>query len=287
MESLQIVNLVKNFGSKRALDRESLTISQGIFGLLGPNSAGKTTLMRILTTLLPPSEGEIKMGQINWKDLQRVRSIIGYLPQKFSLYKQIRVDEALTHIATLKGLENDLKTHVSQVLEKVNLTEQSKMKIGQLSGGMIRRVGIAQAMLGTPKIIVVDEPTAGLDPEERIRFRKFLRQLGKDSIVIISTHIVEDIEATCEQVAVLFQGKVMMYGETDLVAATAKDKVWEITVEKDDFYQLSDQLNIISSQKVDNHYRLRFISNNPPVQAHRCEPTLEDGYLYMSKKGFQ
>jgi ABC-2 type transport system ATP-binding protein len=284
VKSLQITNLGKSFGQKQALQGISLTIPQGILGLLGPNGAGKTTLMRILTTLLPPSTGEIKMGEINWRDVQKVREIIGYLPQKFSLYKQIRVHEALTHIATLKGLKYDVKKQVDQVLEKVNLTEQRKLKIGQLSGGMIRRVGIAQAMLGSPKIIVIDEPTAGLDPEERIRFRKYMRQLSRDTTVIISTHIVEDIEATCEQVAILFQGRVMILGGTDQITSAATGKVWEITVEKDQFYQLSDQLQVISSQKVDHRYRLKFISDHPPLPAHACEPTLEDGYLYMIKK---
>lgn len=285
MELLQINNLVKTFGSKQALKGVSLTASQGMFGLLGPNGAGKTTLMRILTTLLLPSEGEIRMGDINWRDVQKVRGIIGYLPQKFYLYKHIRVHEALTHIGTLKGIESSVKAEVDQVLETVNLTEQRDMKIGQLSGGMIRRIGIAQAMLGSPKIIVVDEPTAGLDPEERIRFRKYLRQLGKNSIVIISTHIVEDIEATCEQVAILSQGQVKAFGGTDQIAMAAQDKVWEMTVEKNDFYRLSDELNVVSSQKIDDCYRLRFIADIAPAQANQCQPTLEDGYLYLIKKG--
>lgn len=284
MGYLHIQGLVKNYGKFCALKHLDLKIEPGMFGLLGPNGAGKTTLMRIVTTLIPASQGKIKYDDLDWKDTQQVRQIIGYLPQKFSLYKHIRVQEALLHIATLKGVTDKEET-VHSILEKVNLLEQKNKKIGELSGGMVRRVGIAQAMIGKPKIIVVDEPTAGLDPEERIRFRKLLRGLGKDSIVIISTHIVEDIESTCNQVAVLKQGNLIASGTIDDIAHAAKGKVWEIFVSQEQFYDQADQWEVISSHKIENGFQMRVISESQPPHGREVTPTLEDGYLYLMKHG--
>lgn len=284
MNKLLVDNISKNYGKKIALEGLSLELSNGIFGLLGPNGAGKTTLMRILTTLTPPTKGEITLGNINWNEVQKVRNIIGYLPQKFSLYKHIKVREALLHIATLKGIKYNKEKQVDELLKNVNLIEQQSKKIGQLSGGMVRRVGIAQAMLGQPKLLIVDEPTAGLDPEERVRFRKYLRQLGRDSIVIISSHIVEDIEATCEKVGILGKGKLLSFGSIEQIANFAKNVVWEIHAEDKDFYDLSEELNVISSYKQNNGYKIRFLANTPPQHAYPCTPTLEDGFLYLVKK---
>ncbi|SEN39846.1 ABC transporter ATP-binding protein [Lihuaxuella thermophila] len=282
MDVLRISGLVKDYGKQRALNHVDLVIEPGMFGLLGPNGAGKTTLMRILTTLITPTEGTVQYGDLNWKDASSVRKIIGYLPQKFSVYKQIRVDEALKHIAVLKGVEK-IENTVQSVLDKVNLTEHARKKIGQLSGGMLRRVGIAQAILGNPKIIVVDEPTAGLDPEERIRFRKLLRSLGKDSIVIISTHIVEDIETTCQKVAILHTGNVIKEGSAEEIARAAEGKVWETTVSQDEFYDLADEWEVLSSYKREDRVEARILSDVPPPDAKPVAATLEDGYLYLMK----
>lgn len=278
---LKIENISKNYDKSPALTNVSLEILPGMFGLLGPNGAGKTTLMRILTTLITPTTGEISMGQINWRQSHLVRSMVGYLPQKFSLYKNIKVYEVLKHIAVLKGLYDNREKTVHTVLEKLNLLEHRDKKIGELSGGMIRRVGIAQAILGEPKIIIVDEPTAGLDPEERIRFRRLLHYLSKESIVIISTHIVEDIEATCEQAAILHKGKILAKGDLESLSAIARDKVWDIFVSKDEYYNISNSWNIISSQRIDDRYQLRIISDTPPNGAISTRPTLEEGYLYL------
>ncbi|WP_054949132.1 ABC transporter ATP-binding protein [Numidum massiliense] len=285
MNTLCIRHLTKDYGNKRALSDVTLEIPQGMFGLLGPNGAGKTTLMRIVTSLLPPTTGELTYGDVRWHHAHEVRQIIGYLPQKFSLYKHIKVGEALLHVATLKGMrKGEARREVDGVLEQVNLTEQRDVKIGKLSGGMVRRVGIAQAMLGNPEIIVVDEPTAGLDPEERIRFRKYLRRLSKETVVIISTHIVEDVAATCEQTAVLVNGSVRICDSTEKVAQQAVGKVWEMQVAEEDFYELSEELNIVSSQKAAGHYRIRFLSETPPHGAEACQPHLEDGYLHLLQK---
>lgn len=286
METLSINHITKDYGKQRALDHVSLEIKPGMFGLLGPNGAGKTTLMRILTTLIPATDGNITYGQLNWKNQEQVRRIIGYLPQKFSMYNHLTVREVLLHVATLKGIQSktDQRTLVSNILEKVNLLEEQKKKIKQLSGGMLRRVGIAQALLGEPKIVVVDEPTAGLDPEERIRFRKLLRQVGKDTIVIISTHIVEDIESTCDQAAILHKGEMLSEGTVHSLASTAKGVIWEKEVDKGDYYDLSDSLNIISNHQMGNKYRLRILSEEPIEGAQMVEPTLEDSYLYLMKR---
>ncbi|HZG71497.1 MAG TPA: ABC transporter ATP-binding protein [Chondromyces sp.] len=291
METLILSGVSKNYGKHIALQNVSLEIEFGMFGLLGPNGAGKTTLMRILTTLLSASSGEIRFGNLNWNEPHKIRNIIGYLPQKFSLYKQIKVREALQHIAKLKGIQSNNDKAVDSVIEKVNLSDQRDKKIGKLSGGMVRRLGIAQAILGDPKIIVVDEPTAGLDPEERIRFRRLLRQLGRESIVIISTHIVEDIEATCDKAAILHKGQLIKSGDIHTLGKIAQGKVWEVSVSEDDFHSMYEKCNVISSHRTDNIYRLRILSEEPPMNAglfspSLVTPSLEDAYLYlMNKKG--
>jgi len=291
VETLILSGVSKNYGKHIALQNVSLEIEFGMFGLLGPNGAGKTTLMRILTTLLSASSGEIRFGNLNWNEPHKIRNIIGYLPQKFSLYKQIKVREALQHIAKLKGIQSNIDKAVDSVIEKVNLSDQRDKKIGKLSGGMVRRLGIAQAILGDPKIIVVDEPTAGLDPEERIRFRRLLRQLGRETIVIISTHIVEDIEATCDKAAILHKGQLIKSGDIHTLGKIAQGKVWEVSVSEDDFHSMYEKCNVISSHRTDNIYRLRILSEEPPMNAglfspSLVTPSLEDAYLYlMNKKG--
>lgn len=284
MHSLKINQLTKNYGKNTALDEVTLEIEPGTFGLLGPNGAGKTTFMRILTTLIPPTSGEISFGERKWTDPQEVRKLIGYLPQRFSLYKNITVREVLQHIAILKGVEGDIRQVVDVLIEKVNLTEHCNKKMGKLSGGMVRRVGIAQAILGDPKIIVVDEPTAGLDPEERIRFRKLLRQLSRELIVIISTHIVEDIEATCDNGAILYKGHLIEQGNIGKLGELARGKVWTMMVTQNEFYDLSERWNVISCQRVNNQYLLRILADQPPFRAVLAEPTLEDGYLLAMKR---
>lgn len=280
---LKIKNLSKDYGKIHALKNLSLEIPTGMFGLLGPNGAGKTTLMRILATIIPYTSGEITMEEVNWEQPQLVRNMIGYLPQKFSMYSNIRVNEVLKHIAILKGIYRNNEELVQTALEKVNLLDYQDKKIGSLSGGMIRRVGIAQAILGDPPLIIVDEPTAGLDPEERIRFRRLLHQLSKKATVIISTHIVEDIEATCEHVAILHRGQLLAEGEINTISEIAKGKTWSITVSLEDYFQLSEKWNIISSQCIGNEYILNIISDTRPDGALPAKSSLEDGYLFLMK----
>ncbi|MBZ9637682.1 ABC transporter ATP-binding protein [Clostridium sp. FP1] len=279
---LKIDNVVKSFGKNKALNGINIVLRPGIYGLLGPNGAGKTTLMRILTTVLNQDIGEITYGDLNWDNKNNVRKIIGYLPQKFSLYKSLTIIQALEHIGVLKGIKKDLNDQVIDVIEKVNLMDHKDKKIGQLSGGMIRRVGIAQAILGNPKILVVDEPTAGLDPEERMRFRNLIKGLSSTNIVIISTHIVEDVEMMCENVAIINKGQVILEGEIEEIKNSSKGISWEFEISSDEFLNLQDKLKITQQNKTNTGYKLRVISIHKPYQsAKEVQPTLEEIYLNL------
>jgi ABC-type multidrug transport system, ATPase component len=212
-DEIRISNLSKNYGNKQALKGVSLYLEKGMFGLLGRNGAGKTTLMRILTTLLNKSTGEISICGIPVEKASEIRKIVGYLPQDFSCYPNMNVYEALDYLGVLSGVEKrKRKERIVQLLEEVNLGDCRKVKVKALSGGMKRRLGIAQALLHEPKVLIVDEPTAGLDPEERIRFRNLLCEVAKNKIVMLSTHIVEDIEKTCENIAILDKGEIIYNG---------------------------------------------------------------------------
>lgn len=282
---LEINNISKRYGELKALDNVSLKINNGMFGLLGPNGAGKTTLMRTITTLLPIEEGSITYNDIKWQNGDEVRKIIGYLPQHFSIYKNLKVYEALEHMAILKNVDN-AKEEVSSVLNKVNLYSDKDKKIKQLSGGMLRRVGIAQAILGNPKILVVDEPTAGLDPENRIKFRNLLRDISKDRIIIISTHIVEDIENTCNEIGILKKGSLLFSGNVIDFLEKAKGNIYEVDVNREEFNDISSRVRIISSKTFIDGYNIRFLIKNEnefiPKNAKVVSPSLEDAYLYVA-----
>ena len=287
IDKLVIDNLSKKYGDFTALDRVSLEIEKGMFGLLGPNGAGKTTLMRILATLIKATEGKISLGNIKWQEPNRVKEIIGYLPQKFSLYSNLTVFEALCHIATLKGVEKDKITSVEYVMDKVNITEYKDKQIGKLSGGMVRRLGIAQAILGNPRIIIVDEPTAGLDPKERIRFRNLLQIIGEDRIVIISTHIVEDVEATCEKLAILNKGKVVLSDSINNIVNRVRGKVFELSIEGDKTSNIYKNFNVISNKREEGKNKFRILSNKKVEEALLVEPTLQDSYLYITENNYE
>lgn len=285
MELLHLNKVSMNYGRFRALNDISIEIRPGLFGLLGPNGAGKTTLMRILATLIPPKSGEINYGPLSWNNPNEVRRIIGYLPQKFSLYKHVKLREALNHIAVLKGIVDNREKEVDSVIEKVHLTAERDKKVGKLSGGMVRRLGIAQAILGNPKIIIVDEPTAGLDPEERVKFRRMLTHLGGRSMIIISTHIVEDVEVACDQVAVLHKGNLLAAGDIQSLKERARGKVFEIETLWEEFDKVSEQSFVVAAHRNGETYRMRILTDAVPPGAKPVEPTLEDGYLYLVRSG--
>ena len=282
---LEINNISKRYGELKALDNVSFKINNGMFGLLGPNGAGKTTLMRTITTLLPIEEGSITYDDIQWQNGDEVRKIIGYLPQHFSIYKNLKVYEALEHMAILKNVDN-AKEEVSSVLNKVNLYSDKDKKIKELSGGMLRRVGIAQAILGNPKILVVDEPTAGLDPENRIKFRNLLRDISKDRIIIISTHIVEDIENTCNEIGILKKGELLFNGNVIDFLEKAKGNIYEVDINREEFNDISSRVRTISSKTFIDGYSIRFLIKNEnefiPKNAKVVSPSLEDAYLYVA-----
>ena len=205
-----INNLSKNYGKKSALENVYVTIHSGMYGLLGRNGAGKTSLMRILATLSVPSSGEISMNGIPIKETAKIREIVGYLPQDFSFYRNMSVYGAMDYLGLLSNIPDKVrKERISALLEQVNLKENMRTKVKALSGGMKRRLGIAQALLHNPQILIVDEPTAGLDPEERIRFRNLLSEFAEDRIVILSTHISSDVESSCENIGVLDNGRMI------------------------------------------------------------------------------
>ncbi|MFE0557496.1 ABC transporter ATP-binding protein [Paenibacillus sp. NPDC058910] len=281
MTTLKIDSISKKYGKYMALDNISLSIEPGIFGLLGPNGAGKSTFMRILTAIQTLDSGSIEYGTVNWRNQLDVKRLIGYLPQKFSLYKHLTVMECLMHIATMKGISKEKNAKVEYVLEQVNLLEHRNKKIGKLSGGMIRRVGIAQAILGEPQIIIVDEPTAGLDPEERIRFRNILHKIGQRNLIIISSHIVEDIETICGNIAILHKGKILATGNVNSIRQSVNNLIRSAKVNPEELLSLENKVKIIRQQPIENQIYIRFLSEGDIEPNSEVEmPTLEDAYFY-------
>ena len=283
--TIKIQNLNKFYGKKQALCDVNLTIGQGMFGLLGRNGAGKTTLMRTLATLLPKRSGTMSVCGIPIEKDQEIRKIIGYLPQEFSIYPSMNVLEAMDYLALLNGLTKpERKERTALLLKKVHLTEQRKKKIKALSGGMKRRLGIAQALLNNPKVLIVDEPTAGLDPEERIRFRNLLSEVAEERIVILSTHIVGDIEATCEKIAILDSGRVLYQGTVNRLLAEADGSVFTKTADRAELPSLKKNLFITSMHTQGTNVSVRFLAENTVPGAHACAPNIEDAYMYYLKK---
>jgi len=283
--NLQIENLNKQYGNGvRALDMLSIEIKPGMFGLLGPNGAGKSTLMRTLATLQEPDSGSVRLGEIdvlNEKD--ELRKFIGYLPQEFGVYPWLTGEIFLNHLARLKGIENskDRKIIVEELLHKVNLYDKRQKKLKTFSGGMKQRFGIAQALIGNPKLIIVDEPTAGLDPAERIRFHNILSELAEEIIVILSTHIVEDVKDICNQMAVINHGKILQQGNPSELVSTIKGKVWEKTIEKSELAEIESRFKVISSQNKEGKKLVHIYADKPPEFGfHEIEPNLEDFYFY-------
>ena len=280
---ISIDNLTKNFGKTKALDNISLKIGQGMFGLLGKNGAGKTTLMRTIATLINKTQGEITVCGVPVEKSAQVRKIIGYLPQEFSLYPKMRVFDVLDYLGVLSGMsKKERKTSIDKVLEEVNLSQYRKAKVKVLSGGMKRRLGIAQAILHNPKVLIVDEPTAGLDPQERIRFRNLLCDLAKDRIVILSTHIVEDIQSTCEDIAILDNGKILYKGRVNELIKSAQNHVFTIRTSREQSEIIKSQFKVTAMVVSGKDITLRLVSEEKPFpEALVSEPTMEDAYMYL------
>ena len=284
--TIKITDLSKNFGSKQALKNISLDINQGMFGLLGPNGAGKTTLMKIISTLLKKSSGEVIVCGIPVEKSSEIRGLIGYLPQDFSMYGNMNAYEALDYLATLSGMKkSERKTKVPELLEKVKLLEQRKTKVKAMSGGMKRRLGIAQSMIHDPKVIIVDEPTAGLDPEERVRFRNLLCEIVKDRIVLLSTHIVGDIEATCEEIAVLNQGEIVFRGTVRELLKLVENKVYTLEISTSELDMMKERYLVTGILTSGSLANVKVIADEKPLEsATLCSADVEDAYMYLMKQ---
>jgi ABC-type multidrug transport system ATPase subunit len=284
---IAINNLTQVYeNGKTALDDINLEITSGLFGLLGPNGAGKTTLMRILVTLIKPTLGKISINEYDLqKDRKHIRRLLGYLPQDFSTFPKIRTWEFLDYSARLVGLKS--RTHrlqkVDELLEKVGLFDARDRLANKLSGGMKRRLGIAQALIGDPKILVVDEPTTGLDPEERIRFRNILSEMGQEErIIILSTHIVADISSTCHDMALLYDGQVGYQGSPETLIDQAKGHVFQITAADEDLPELKERFAVISTIPVETGWRVEVVSEETKgYTAIPIEPNLEHAYVHF------
>ena len=283
---LNINELTKTYPSGvQALKGISLEIRPGMFGLLGPNGAGKTTLMKILATLLEPDSGGARMNGLDViNNKHATRTILGYLPQDFGLYPSLNPVQMLDYFARLKGVVNQKERTrlVDSLLERVNLHDARKQRLGAFSGGMRQRLGIAQALIGQPQLIIVDEPTAGLDPEERIRFHNLLAETaGEDTVVILSTHIVADVSSLCSQMAVIRQGSILAAITPQQAIDHLKDSVWEATVAREQVSVYKSRYQVISAQMFGGNARLRVISKRekPGEEFIPATPALEDYYF--------
>lgn len=277
-----IKDLQKDYGTKKALKGIHLQIEKGMFGLLGPNGAGKTTLMRILATLLPPTAGEVSVGGVSIRERELIRAKIGYLPQEFAFYPQLTVYEVMDYLAILAGVHDrqQRRVQIVELLQQVNLWDQRKTKARALSGGMKRRLGIAQALLNDPEVIIVDEPTAGLDPEERVRFRNLLSDFAVKRTVILSTHIVGDIEFACEKVAILDRGTILYQGKVKELIDRADGFVWTVQADREEVNMIRHQFKVISYVPTDDLVTFRLLAKDrPSATAERVQPTIEDAYM--------
>jgi ABC-2 type transport system ATP-binding protein len=281
---LRIHELSKTYpNGVKALQNISLTISAGMFGLLGPNGAGKSTLMRTLATLQEPDAGEIRLDNLDLiREKDAVRETLGYLPQDFGLYQNVAAEKLLDHFAILEGIvdRNERRAVVEALLKQTNLLDKRKQKLGGFSGGMRQRFGIALALLGNPKLLIVDEPTAGLDPAERVRFLNLLSELGENSIVILSTHIVEDVSELCTRMAIINKGQILLEAEPLRAVATMKGRVWERLVPKDELPAIERDYKILSTKLLSGKTVVRVDSDTQPSPAfHAVEPELHDVYF--------
>lgn len=277
---LSIQNITKTFGKRTALSQVSFAFDKKVYGLVGANGAGKTTLLRCILQLYRVKDGEVLW---NGKSVARDRSFlnqVGYLPQQFGLYKELRVREALALLANEKGVpKQDTDERIAACLALVHLSDRADSKVGELSGGMVRRLGIAQTLLNEPQLLIFDEPTAGLDPEERVRFQNIITNIKKDRTVILSTHIVADIQAVCDEVLMLGEGKLLFHGTVRDMTEQARGKVF-LARQAD---MTDSEVFIVKTEEKDGEVTLRYLA--PENQGGSpCEPTTEDGYLCIQKQ---
>lgn len=280
---LVIDNVSKSFKNKQALQNFTAELTNGVYGLLGPNGSGKSTLMRILADISKPTSGRVLLNDTDISLMgDDYREIIGYLPQEFGVYKQFTANRFLHYFASLKGLKRShANEKVDEVLKLVNLSEHKKQRVGTFSGGMKRRLGIAQALLNDPKILIVDEPTAGLDPQERVRFRNLLSEISSNRIVLISTHIVSDIEYIAKEILLLKKGQLLQQSTLEWLLLDVQGKVWTVNVKQEELASVQNQFKVGNIQRGTNGIQCRIVHDGQPLShAQEATPTLEDVYLY-------
>ena len=280
---LKINNLSKTYSNGvHALKNVTLNIKPGMFGLLGPNGAGKSTLMRTIATLQRPDEGDIHFNNVDiLKEKNEIRQILGYLPQNFGIYPELTAQQMLDHFALLKGITNkkERRETVNYILDQTNLFDIRRRKLGTFSGGMKQRFGIAQAIIGNPSLLIVDEPTAGLDPEERNRFYNILSDISENKIVILSTHIVDDVRQLCNQMAIIHQGEVLLHGDTKKAINKLSGKIWKKIITKQELSEYDENYNIILSNLFAGNVLIHVYSENHLENFDPSEADLEDVYF--------
>jgi ABC-type multidrug transport system ATPase subunit len=281
---LSIRNLSKTYpNGTRALRNVSLDVPQGMFGLLGRNGAGKSTLMRILATLQAPDEGSATLDDIDViRSKDRLRQTLGYLPQSFGFHPRVTAERLLEHFAILKGLDAApaRREVIESLLKRTNLWDVRRQRVGTFSGGMRQRFGVAVALLGNPKLIIVDEPTAGLDPEERVRFLNLLSEIGEESVVILSTHIVEDVEELCSRLAIIDRGEILLTAEPARAIAELRGKIWRRSVTREELGALEARLEVISTKLLAGRTIVHvFAEEAPGVAFELVEPDMKDVYF--------
>ncbi|WP_128478463.1 ABC transporter ATP-binding protein [Halorussus pelagicus] len=282
---IRIKNVGKRYGDLWALRNFTLSTTTGVLGLLGPNGAGKSTLMRILATITQPTEGTVMWNGTDIAESPKsVRSDLGYLPQNFGTYPDLTAEDFLKYFAALKGVRSgQAETRIDELLDLVNLTDTRDQKLSDFSGGMEQRVGIALALLNDPNLLIVDEPTVGLDPAERVRFRNILSSLADDIVVILSTHIVSDVEATASEIAIMNGGALLTHTTPEKAISAVKGNVWEWIVSREDLPDIKRNYLVSGTTRRSDGVHTRVISDQAPgPNANRVEPTLEDAYLDMT-----
>ncbi|MBW2936779.1 ABC transporter ATP-binding protein [Aureisphaera sp. CAU 1614] len=284
MNTLKINNLNLTYNNgHQAINNISIEIKNGMFGLLGPNGAGKSSLMKTIVGLQKPSSGSIQFNDVDIvRNSDYIKKNLGFLPQDFGVYPKVSAYNLLNHIAILKGIKDDTerKDQIQYLLEKVNLWNFKNKEVHTFSGGMKQRFGVAQALLGKPKIIIVDEPTAGLDPEERNRFNTLLNEISADVIVILSTHLVEDVKNLCSEMTIMNKGQFLKSGQPKELILELKNKIWSKSIEKDELDFYHSNFNIISQQLVERKLQITVFSNEQPKDFEMTTPLLEHVYFY-------
>ncbi|ALL05537.1 ABC transporter ATP-binding protein [Pedobacter sp. PACM 27299] len=286
--ALSITNLSKQYNAqKTAVSNLSLQINKGVLGLLGPNGAGKSTLMKMIATISIPSSGSLLLEGIDIvQNPNSIRKVLGYLPQDFGVYPNLNAYEFLEYIAAMKGLGGKgLRQRIDLLLESVNLTADAKRPIGTYSGGMKQRIGIAQALLNDPKVLIFDEPTVGLDPEERVRFRQLIADLAQDSIIILSSHIVSDIESIADEVAIMQEGKLITHASQYDIIKQAEGRIFEVLLDNNDLNAFKHHYKVIDTARQADQVRTRYISTGQAAAplSTQVTATLEDAYLILTQ----